>query len=531
MSDPSVLVLISGDVPAVVASTLVASLKVYGAKVTLDEVSSPDGSTVEKVWKILTGELSEKRLEKSWSKSNPDVVVVFDPNTAQVADDMRSSSGAATAIVAVLPNLQIAASWGQTSCDRYLCMDDELAVDLAEMGVASDLILPIGFFAEHEFASASKKKRKLLREQLGISAKKVVTVEVDGLGYDETASMASQLSLIGAGNVLYLFDAGHDAEAAAALRQVVPGLDIQAKLFGATGDTPSYWRASNIVVAKPEVEAVYRASCVGAGFVALSPEGEAQAAMARSLVSRGHQIAQSNLLVASAIESSLKVRQRKSLGDGARNAAAAIWVCGVDASDIVSGGQQAASAETAKKVKSVVATINAYSKASSTAGGLEDLSGASRTPRPKGKLPDSGELTSLRNYVRARMNAASKAVNTARDNAKKYASEAEKAIKASDDKAAVSAKRKHDKEKDRMQKSLAEMGQHQRDLKALDFAIKELASIPKPNQRTSSDDMLEDLKRRSGQTTGSTPRKKKKPKPKKSSLDDELAALKRKMKK
>jgi hypothetical protein len=189
-------------------------------------------------------------------------------------------------------------------------------------------------------------------------------------------------------------------------------------------------------------------------------------------------------------------------------------------------------------------------------GELEDLGGGSG-PEPV-DLPDKAELERLRNEVAQRVTELTKSMAAARDAATRLADEAKAAAARGAVEEASQLERKADAERARMHALLAELATLESEIKDLERTIKQVGDLPKPppasarpsgdgmppprSKPTSIDDELAKLKRNAGAVPprpsggkpsgtasapppGPSPRSSKKH----GTVEDELAALKRKM--
>ena len=376
-------------------------------------------------------------------------------------------------------------------------------------------------------------------------------VEVAGLGYETTSQLALQLSLSSA-KAAYLFAAGDDADAATALRRQVPTLGLKAKLFGHTSDAPLFWRAADVVIARPRAQAVAKAMAVGARMVALAPEDGAGKALAESLEARKLGIgAQGPLFVSSALEAVLAVAPPPNMEgeDGSGNAADVVWVVGRARREIADEVRAAERAETKARVHAATRAANAAERQTAAAGDLEDLgwgdAGGDDGPEMSAAPPDRAEIERLRRDVEARMARVQRSIADAQQSAARWQKKAEEGRKAGSEAAAREGERNADLERARMHAALAEMAELTSEKEALEKAA---AAAPPPRAageaaprppragqtgpaRASSggdrsvDDLLRDMKRQGGGGGGTGARAAKPP----STVDDELEALKRKM--
>jgi hypothetical protein len=298
-------------------------------------------------------------------------------------------------------------------------------------------------------------------------------------------------------------------------------------------------------------------------MVSFLPEDKRGEHLARAMESRGLGGTASNALLLSASIDPL-LRKPRPTGDrgdrigadGAGNIADVVWIVGSERRQVIEERRSTARAETRARVEAAVSAAEAAAQMSSAAGGLEDLSGAA-APQDVPDVPDIGEIAQLRAQVQARMGEVGKTVTEAQRAADSWHQRHEVAAKRGDDDEARQAERNADGERARMHAALAEMAQLQGELSRLDRAAEVAATAPRPPPgarassasssaasasasssagagRPSVDDLLEQMKRQGGGTSRRSPRKGENPKspptPQTRTIDDELAALKRKMK-
>jgi hypothetical protein len=252
----------------------------------VDDVGGAGGGgsgVTDRVRRALLGESAERKLRRELELSPPDAAVVFDPHAALALTVARDLVATSTPVVAVVGDLEPAATWGQTDADRFVAIDDLAAVALADAGVEGERILVVGAIGERAFAEAGGRDRASIRAQFKLGGK-VALVEVAGLGAEITGQLALQLSLLDAGEAItFLFDAAGDADAAAVLRRQVPSLGLRGKLFGVPADAALLWRAADVIVARPRPEVISRVMLVGGRLVAVIDDqipGGAKAAAA-----------------------------------------------------------------------------------------------------------------------------------------------------------------------------------------------------------------------------------------------------------
>lgn len=557
-SQPAVLLVTSVGSPVGGVTPVLAALEAAGVQVRAIDVgragSRPDGA-LDKVLQALAGEVAERRLLRELDEHPPDVTIAFDPATAAALSLVRDQGRHSAPVIAVVAELQPDAAWAAADADRYLIVDEEAAVELAEHGVEGDRIIPVGPLCEWAFVEAAQEPRDALRERYRIEGgAPVVVVSVEGFGYESTSQIALQLSLI-AGNATYLFDAGNDVDAATALRRQVPTMDIRAKLFGRTADASRYWRCADVVVARPTPLAVARSMVLGSRMVAFLPEGREGNQIAKALEARGlGTTAGSILLLSSALEPLLaratRADDRQGV-DGAANVADIAWIVGNERREVVAERRAAATASTRVRVEAAASAAEAAARSAAAAGGLEDLSDTGSTGAAP--PPDPKEISALRTEVRMRLAQVGKTVDEARGAGDRWQQRGELARSRGDDTAAREADRQADAERARMHAALAEMAQLQAELERLEKAAASAPPPPRtasasraagassgsrasaPPPRSNVDDLLDQMKRQQGGQQARRPaapsgsRQSTRADDGQRTIDDELAALKRKM--
>jgi hypothetical protein len=557
------LAVTSDGAPPSAVTPVIAALEAAGLDVRAVDVGragSREEGTVGRFVRAIAGEFAERRLDRQLSDDPVDVAIAFDPATVGSLTAIRDTSGRPTPVLAVVADLAPATGWAGTNADRYLVVDDEAAVALADKGIDGARVMPVGPVACMAYVAAAGRSRQDLRKRFKVGAGPVVLIRVEGFGYELTQQIALQLSLIGA-SATYLFDAGSDTEAASALRRQVPTLGLKAKLFGTTNEAASYWRAADVVVARPEAGLVAQALILGCRFVSLLDDEKRGERLASALARRKlGATAASPLLLSSALEGLLGSGEAPLAGvDGAGNIADIAYVVGGDRDAVVADNRSASHAQVRSRVEQAASFAEAQSKASSAAGDLEDLSGGGGF-EDFGAPVDQGEVSSLRADIEKRMAQTGAIVTDARKRAENADKLAAAKRKAGDSDGAAAASKTADAERKRMHTALAEMAELQTELDTLASAASAApprgqSQGPRPAEpqvrpsrgsgtstrkpRQSVDDMLEQLKREAGSGQGGRSRSRSNPKGSRprgsqsqqsgSSVDDELAALKRKM--
>ncbi len=554
LAGAQVLLVTSSGAPPHAVVPVLAAAEAQGLRVRaidLGGVGAGGNSVTDRVRRALLGEGAERRLRKELETNPPDVTVVFDPHSAQALTVARDEVQNPAPVVAVVSELEPAVEWGQTDADRLLAIDEMAAVALAERGVEADRVLVAGPFGELSFWQAGKKDRAACRQRFKLTGN-VVLVEVSGMGAELTNQLSLQLSLLDAHDrTTFLFDAAGDAEAAAVLRRSVPALGLKAKLFGATADAAELWRAADAVIARPTPQSAARAMLLGARLVALVDDSSpGLAAAATALEARKLALPARGLLL---LTSQLEVALRQPAsgeggGDGAATCADVLAVLAADKRAIMDERRAVHAAATRDRIRAASAAAGAATRATAMPGDLEDLSGGGG-----GGVEDLGgfdvDVGELIAEGKKRLAELTKAMMTAQKAGAAASAEAA-AQKARGEDASV-AERRGDAERARMHSLLAEISTLQEELKELDRVA---AAAPRATRSSggasssstsgggggrsapSVDDMLADLKNKasSGAAPGPRPPSSSssssgRPKPKVDTLDDELAALKRKM--
>jgi hypothetical protein len=294
---------------------------------------------------------------------------------------------------------------------------------------------------------------------------------------------------------------------------------MRAKLFGATDDAPLLWRCADVAVARPRLRAAMRTLAINTRMVAFLPEDDAAERLARDLEARGMGArAQSALLVASAIEPLIARPHAPSARTGADGAA--------NVADIVAivGGQVGAIlAETARVSAAAAAdTTSAQSGAAAptSAGELEDLSAGGGLEDLFGPAAGADGAGARRKAeLGAQMKQLARQVSESQTALEDWERKKAKAEGAGDSDQARQASRGADAERAKMHKALAQMAALEGEIRKLEGRDKRRpapgrASRPSASRGAGLDDALRDLKKK--QTA---------------SVEDELAALKRRMSK
>jgi hypothetical protein len=576
VTEPHVLVVTSaGASPSAVVPVL-AALEAAGMRVRAIDVGGAGGGgsgVADRVRRVILGEGAERRLRRELDTNPPDVAIAFDPHVAVALTVARDQAAQPAPVLGLVAELDPSAAWGQTDCDRFGAVDAEAAVTLADHGADGDRVLIVGPLGPRAFADAGADDRAAVRARFGFTDPRgtLVVVEVAGLGGEVTGQLSLQLSLApGADSTTFLFDAAGDPDAAAVLRRQVPTLGLRAKLFGATADAPLLWRAGDAIVARPRAETVARAMLVGGRMAALVDDGSpALARHAAALELRKRAVtARSPLLVSTALEAALKLPVPVPAPDGADNVADIVWAIAGERRAIVEERRAAARAATAEKVRTATHAAAAAARATAMPGDLEDLGGGGATTVADASIPDAAEIDGLRAEVKGRLAELERSMMAARRAADEATATARAARDRGDGDAASEAERKADGERAHMHTLLGEMAGIEAELRDLDRAAADArkarpraaaasaaasaasASRAAPDEAPprapsrSVDDLLADLKRQgaAGSPGGAPPSSSPRPSGSRTAsaprgrgaaadgtVDDELAALKRKM--
>jgi hypothetical protein len=551
---------------------VLAAIEAAGMRVRAIDVGAAGGGgggVADRVRRALLGEGAERRLRRELELSPPDAAVVFDPHAAVsltvARDQVPAIAGAAAPVIAVVGDLEPAAAWAQTDCDRFIAVDDLSAVALADAGVEGDRILVVGAIGERAFAEAGAQDRTALRTRFKLAGK-VALVEVTGLGAEGTSQLSLQLSLLDGGDkIQFLFDAAGDPDAAAVLRRQVPALGLRAKLFGNTPDAPLLWRAADVIVARPRPEVVSRVMLIGGRLVALIDDSVVNAAKAAAaLEARKRCIAAKGLLLlSSALEHAFGGVPPSPTGDGSDNTADIVAAVAGDKRGVIDERRAAAQAATRDRIRAASSATNAAAAAQAMPGELEDLGGDSTPFVDTSAIPDAAELARLRAEVEQRKVEMTRSMMAARDAATSLADQAKAARATGGDEASQLDKRA-DAERARMHALLGELAALETELAELERVrrsiqdlpprasstrssraraddlddLGDLGDLPRAAPAPSIDDALNDLKRRTaaGAVPGPKPKSGAKPASsgstggrKSTTVDDDLAALKKKM--
>lgn len=571
MSEAQILIVTSSGAPSSAVVPVLAAIEAAGMRVRAIDVGHAGGGgggVADRVRRAILGEGAERRLRRELELSPPDAAVVFDPHAAlsltTARDQVPAIAGAAAPVIGVVGELEPASAWAQTDCDRFIAVDELAAVALADAGVEGERILVVGALGERAFAEAGAQDRTALRQRFKLGSK-VALVEVGGLGAEHTGQLALQLSLLDGGDkIQFLFDAAGDSDAAAVLRRQVPALGLKGKLFGNTPDAPMLWRAADIIVARPKPETVARVMLVGGKLVALIDDTIANGAKAAAaLEARKRGIAAKGLLLlSSALEAAFHGTPPSPTADGSDNTADIVAAVAADKRGVIDERRAAAHAATRDRLHAAKTATQAAAASQAMPGDLEDLGGGDDSVFDTSAIPDAAELARLRGEVEQRKAEMTRSMMAARDAATSLSDQAKAARERGASDEASQLDRKADAERARMHTLLAELATLESELAELERVRRTVSDAPpraaRPSSSSSSDglddlgdlgdldpppraapspsidDALNDLKKRA---TGPAPAGAAKPKPAakpsqgraSSTVDDELAALKKKM--
>lgn len=543
---PQILIVTSASADPAAVVPVLAACEAADFRVRAIDVGgagAASGGLSDRVRRALLGETAMRRLRKELEANPPDVMLAFDPFAAHALAQARDQSAEPAPVVAVVPELEPAAAWAEAAADRYCAVDDIAAVALADAGVDGERILVAGPIGERAFADAAAEDRAGLRAKFGLTTPAVV-IEVAGLGAEVTGQLTMQLSLGTLSERLtYLFDAAGDVDAAAMLRRQVPALGLRAKLFGQTAEAARYWRAAELVVARPSSRAVARARLVGARFLALIDDEVAHAAkIAAALEARAVGAGvRGLLLLSSALETQLAAAAVPPLPDGADQVIEVLAAVGLDRRAVIDERRASAREETHARLRTATAAASAAAKVASMPGELEDLGSA---PVATADVPPLADLEALRREAVSRKQQLLREVDGARraaETADRGHSQARR-----DGQDPGDHEQRASRERAAMHRLLAELAALDSELADLDRATtaaraagarpptrpsagatapgaasagpSSFSSSPPPPQRPSVDPLAE-LKARSASSSQKSS----------ASLEDELAALKRKM--
>lgn len=557
---PVVLVLSSNDSELSVVTPVLAALEANGSSLRALDTGRQEEGAVGWVLRTLSGEEDHSALSDELSSMRPDVAVCFDPHSAKIVSVLRKEADRLFPIVAVVPELQPSPDWVSSEAERFFVVDDEAAVSLEDMGVPGQSIVPVGGMGAFAYAYAGRQDKVSLKKRFGVSGR-VALVRVDGLGGESSAQLAMQLSL-NKTSMTYLFDAGQDNEAAAALRGAVPRLGMKAKLFGKSDDAPLYWRCSDVVIATPTTEVVHRSVALALPLVCLEPQPGTQSRLAEAILERDiGAISRGLTTVVDALADALsKADSKNKTGeDGANTIADAVFLVGLDREEIVAERTEAERSGRQAEVSDATRFADWVDKSATPAGGLEDLGGGGGAANQTNSVPvrpNIPKLKRLLDEIVGRRKRVGRTIVDAQKESARWDREKSKAEKQDHKNMVERSKRNGDMERARMHSALSEMAELSKEEKDLERAIRaaEEAPAPMPSpeptprsspepesepvrggtssfSRPSVDEELERMRRNAGDGPPKKKSRKRTSKKKSDSggVDDALAALKRKM--
>ncbi len=527
----NVLVITSHGTPSGCATPVIADLAAAGHRVRamdVGRIGARHQGTVERVIKAISAEFTERRLARELSANSPDVAVAFDPGSVRALLELRRHSSTSVVVVAVVAELDPDPAWFGVKADRFLAVDSEAAVNLADGGVSAVRIMTVGPVVTRAYADAGRQKRKVVRARFGLPlSESVVLANVEGLGSERATQLALQLSLLDR-PMMVLFAAGGDIDVANALRRQVPTLSLRAKLFGRTEDAALLWRASDVVIASPTPEIAQRVLILNTKMIALAADDVEGIQIAAALEDREMGGAAANtLMVSGALEAMLAPGHSPSSStgtDGAANIADIVAIVGRDKSGVVRETQSA-------KARSWTGANTARSASDARDAvprgvpqGLEDLSGGIFQDLSSGFSTDGAHGSDAKGTsaqtlarLRAKMEQLGKTVGAAQDAAEQWETKKDDASERGDLKQAKSAARKAAEERASMHRMLKEMSRIEGQLRKLEGRDKPRRtqgrqSSARGQSPKNMDDLFNEMKKDNV-----------------ASVDDELAALKRKM--
>lgn len=520
-----VLVALSAGAPPDVVAPVTAALLAEGLdirRVDLGRIGT-GSRTLDRVMHAILGEAEQRRLDREVAAFAPDVAVAFEPGAAAALVRLRDRRESPAPVVAVVPELAPRREW-VVDADRYAALDDEAAVALADHGADGARVIVTGLPVARARVEAGREDRATLRARFKLpSDVPVVLVAAAGLARETLSQILIQLALFER-RLYALFDAGDDADAAAHLRQKVPGLGLRGKLFGEIADAPLLWRAADLVIARPTPRTMLAALAAGCAFMAVEPAADREAAEARALAERGAGVTASKALVLAAALESLfaeaalrgacaAAAARAAAGDGASNVARLVAEVAADREAVLAETFAAAAERAAATARAAEDEARARARRQAPAVELEDLGGeddleAGAAGSPLASGPDRATLQRLRAEIAAAEARARKELDDARAEAEKWDQRRVLAERKGDAALAADAAREADRKRARMHGALEELSR-------LAAEKKRLAGMKPAGGGATVDEMLDAMKQDAAHR-GKT-------------VDEELAALKRRM--
>lgn len=344
---------------------LLAALEVAGIAVRVLDVGAlaSGGSVADRLVGALRGEAAGRRIRRAVREHLPSVALALDPWAAMELSVARDQEQPSFPVVGVAPEMVIQSAWQTAEVDRLCVVDDEAAVLAQTLAIAGERIVVTGNIAPRRFVDAATQAKSAMKALHQLAGHVVL---VDGaLLAGRAADVLTQWSLGGsAEDWQWLFDAGANAETAAALRRAVPSIGLRGKLFGVTHDAPRFYRAADVVVTADEAT-VRKARACGTRCVVVEEDGPL---LGTALWSRRSGTGAPLPLVPAQLASG---PEPVLLLDGAAHVASLVAVISGERGEILA---ERLVRPTVKPVESVVTGV---------AEGLEDLSGPTRATTPR----------------------------------------------------------------------------------------------------------------------------------------------------
>ncbi len=203
----------------------------------------------------------------------------------------------------VFPAFDLAWAEDLGRADLILVAHPSLADALVARGVSRAALEVVGPVAPAGWTPASD--RLVVRAEVGLPhSGLVVVVPAAVIDEEGPTSLLVQLGLVG--GATFLFDVGQDIETAETLRRVAPAHGISGYLFAQSSETPRYWQAADMAIARSRGGEISRALAVGAP-VLLLPSGRTDEVAAASLAATGAAVrAESMATLAVSLEQALE---------------------------------------------------------------------------------------------------------------------------------------------------------------------------------------------------------------------------------
>ncbi len=452
----------------------------------------------------LLGDAERRRLERETLAFAPEVVLVSEPDLAQLLVSGRARARAP--VVCLVPELAPRRAWTKNA-DRYLVVDDEAAVLLSDAGVDGARVQVIGPVAAAAYFEARASDRSALRLEFGIPDLPVALIDTRSIPPEALAGLLLQLALFER-RMTTLFYAPDDGTARL-LRAQTAGMSLSAKLFGANAEAARLWRTAELVLSRPQALGTHSALAVGCAFLAVEPANDFERAEIKALEERGIGTGVDRMVfLAGALEPWIR--------DGARRKAACQTAFAHGVSDGAKQVAEILSAIAAER-ESVLAETTAFAtpepvpnaSSQATASPLEDL-GATRDRDPfrsTAASSSSGAAAQLVVDLGKQAARLEREMDEARKAAERWEERSVNASARGDTAAASEAAREADRKRARMHTALEE-------LSMLAEKRNRLAGSMAPSDDTINE-MLEKLRRKAADQG--------------KSVDDQLAAMKKKV--